>query len=127
MNHTGGEGRLIEHTIRGAFTKTETGFDMSSVTSYPHIVVDTDGTARIGDTRYKVQHLAAEHYHFGWSAEELLRQHPDLRPEEVYSALAYFYDHFDDVVNEIKSSADRAESQRPMQAVSRAELLRRVG
>jgi uncharacterized protein (DUF433 family) len=68
---------------------------MSSVTNYPHISIDQHGTARIGQTRYKVIHLAAEHYHYGWSAEELLRQHPDLRPQEVYAALTYFYDHHD--------------------------------
>lgn len=49
---------------------------MSTATVYPHIVVADDGTARIGDTRYKVEHLAAEHYHHGWTAEELLRQLP---------------------------------------------------
>src|SRR5215470_18052563 len=70
---------------------------MSSVTTYPHITVDEGGVARIGRSRYKVIHLAAEHYHYGWSAEELLRQHPDLRPEEVYAALTYFYDHFDEM------------------------------
>ncbi len=40
---------------------------------------------------HKVIHLAAEHYHYGWSAEELMRQHADLRPEEVYAALTYFF------------------------------------
>jgi uncharacterized protein (DUF433 family) len=60
---------------------------MGSVIGYPHIDLDAKGVARIGQTRYKVLHLAAEHFHYGWSAEELLRQHPDLRPEEVYAAL----------------------------------------
>ena len=57
-----------------------------STVSYPHISIDDDKTARIEQTRYKVLHLATEHYHYGWSAEELLHQHPDLRPEEVYAA-----------------------------------------
>jgi hypothetical protein len=30
-----------------------------------------------------------------WAAEELPRQHPDLRPEELYAALAFFYDHYE--------------------------------
>ena len=68
---------------------------MSSITNYPHIGVNEDGSARVGSSRYKVIHLAAEHYHYGWSAEELLRQHPDLKPEEVYAALTYFYDHYE--------------------------------
>ena len=32
---------------------------MSTATAYPHIVVADDGTARIGDTRYKVEQLLA--------------------------------------------------------------------
>ncbi|MFO0902384.1 MAG: DUF433 domain-containing protein [Pirellulales bacterium] len=66
---------------------------MSTANEYPHVRLDADGAARIDETRYKVLHLAAEHYYHGWTAEELLRQHPDLRPAQVYSALAYFYDH----------------------------------
>jgi uncharacterized protein (DUF433 family) len=93
--------------------------------SYPHITVDEDGTVRVGQTRYKVLHLAAEHYHHGWSAEELLRQHPDLRPEEVYAALTYFYDHHDEMVAAMHDAAVTAESLRSAATVSREELLRR--
>ena len=99
---------------------------MSSVTGYPHISMDADGKARIGQSRYKVIHLVAEHYHYGWSAEELLRQHPDLEPGEVYAALTYFYDHHDDLVREMKSIAADLEAGRGKQALSRAELLRRT-
>ena len=52
---------------------------MSTAAHYPHIVLDAAGGARIDQTRYKVMHPAAEHYQHGWTAEELLRQHPDLR------------------------------------------------
>jgi hypothetical protein len=71
-------------------------------------------------------HIAAEHYHYGWSAEELLRQHPDLRPEEIYAALTYFYDHFDKLLARMKTEAGLAETGRAGQALSRAELLRRT-
>ncbi len=47
---------------------------MSSATCYPHLNVADDGSVRIGATRYKVLHLATEHFHHGWSAEELLKQ-----------------------------------------------------
>ncbi len=66
------------------------------------------------------------HYQHGWSAEELLRQHPDLRPEEVYSALTYFYDHYDKLVAELKANAAAAEAQRPPHGLSREELLKRT-
>jgi uncharacterized protein (DUF433 family) len=98
---------------------------MATDTSYPHLTIGDDGKARIGKTRYKVSHLATEHYHYGWTAEELLRQHPDLRPEEVYSALTYFYDHFDSMVAELKASAARFAETRPPQPFSRDELLKR--
>ena len=100
---------------------------MSTAAHYPHIVIDALGTARVDQTRYKVEHLAAEHYHHGWTAEELLRQHPDLRPEQVYSALAYFYDFYDEMTAALESSAAVAEKARHTQALSREELLKRQG
>jgi uncharacterized protein (DUF433 family) len=99
---------------------------MSSITNYPHITVNEDGSARIGRTRYKVIHLASEHFHYGWSAEELLRQHPDLKPEEVYAALTYFYDHYEQMVTEMSRAADQAEQLRVgASSLSRSELLAR--
>jgi hypothetical protein len=70
-------------------------------------------------------HLAAEHYHYGWSAEELLRQHPDLRPEEVYAALTYFYAHHDTLVHQMQADTAYADSWRTHQTLSRAALLAR--
>lgn len=98
---------------------------MSTAANYPHIVIDAAGVARLDETRYKVEHLAAEHYHYGWSAEELLRQHPELRPEQVYAALTYFYDHYDELVGRMETGAAAAESVRQKHALSRDELLKR--
>jgi uncharacterized protein (DUF433 family) len=97
------------------------------VAQYPHIQVDADGTARIGDSRYKVLHLAGEHYYYGWSAEELLRQHPDLRPEEVYAALTYFYDHYGEMVQRLGEDAAYVREVRATlpPGLSRDELLKR--
>ena len=98
---------------------------MSTIVQYPHLSFDADGNARIEQTRYRVIHLAGEHYHYGWSAEEILRQHPDLRPEQVYAALTYFYDHRDRLVGEMDEAAAVAEREAAGQTISRAELLRR--
>ena len=98
---------------------------MSTAADYPHIVVDAAGAARIDHTRYKVIHLAAEHFHHGWTAEELLRQHPDLQPGQVYASLAYFYDHYDELVSQLETSSKSAEEARQRQGLSRAELLKR--
>ncbi len=98
---------------------------MSAIIKYPHLTGDEPGAVRIGRTRYKVIHLASEHYHYGWSAEELMRQHADLRPEEVYAALTYFYDHYDDCVQLMASHAAKVDNLRERQTLSRAELLAR--
>ena len=98
---------------------------MSAIVPYPHLSFDADGTARIDRTRYKVIHLAGEHYHYGWSAEEILRQHPDLRPEQVYAAMTYFYDHHERLVKELHDTATAAGREAAEQPISRAELLKR--
>ena len=98
---------------------------MVVASSYPHIEADENGTPRIGKTRYEVIHLAAEHHHYGWSAEELLRQHPDLRPEEVYAALAYFYDHHESMLAQMKALNERGEVRLHSQTLTREQLLQR--
>lgn len=98
---------------------------MNTTTTYPHLTQDAKGQVRIGQTRYRVIDLAAEHYQHGWSAEEMLRQHPDLRPQEVYAALTYIYDHYEQLVAELNQSFQAAEQMRPPQPVSREKLLRR--
>jgi uncharacterized protein (DUF433 family) len=98
---------------------------MSLETTYPHLQRGADGVLRVAGSRYTARHLAAEHYAYGWSAEELLRQHPDLRPQEVYAALAWFYDHFDEVVETLITQADAVEPPRQAQPLTRAALLER--
>ncbi len=93
---------------------------------YPPITFDAAGTARVGNSRYKVLHLVGEHYHYGWTAEEILRQHPDPRPEEIYAVLGFFYDHRELLLADLQRSADQATFSRatPTQ-LTRSELLAR--
>lgn len=92
--------------------------------TYPHLSVSDDGVIKLAGTRYKVVYLAGEHYHYGWSAEEILRNHPDLLPAQVYAALTYFYDHYDEVVAELESVSEVVEKYKPTRW-SRSELLAR--
>lgn len=94
-----------------------------NTTHYRHITLAANGVAHIGKTRYKVKQLAAEHYHYGWSAEEILRQHPDLAPAEVYAALAYFYDNHESMLNTMRQEAEYSTKSRARQTLSRATLL----
>lgn len=98
---------------------------MATQTNYPHLIQSPEGKLYIEGTRYTVRHLCAEHYHYGWSAEEILRQHPDLKPEEVYAALTYFYDHHDEIVSELTTAQDTNTRNMRLSSLSREDLLRR--
>ena len=98
---------------------------MVTTSIYPHIECDESGTPRIAKTRYSVVTLAAEHYYYGWSAEEMLRQHADLRPEQVYAALGYFYDNYQAMLETMNAMNERGEARLQNQVLSREQLLQR--
>jgi uncharacterized protein (DUF433 family) len=86
--------------------------DATVETRYEHIVLDNEGVAKITGSRIKVAHLAAEHVHWGWSAEEIAYQHPPLTLGQVYSALAYYWDHRDQIDAYLQKNAGEAERLR---------------
>jgi uncharacterized protein (DUF433 family) len=62
-------------------------------TDYEHIAIREDGVPVLAGTTMKVVELVAEKIAYGWSPEELLFQHPHLTLGQIYSALAYYWDH----------------------------------
>ena len=66
------------------------------VPTHDHIVL-TPGTCggkpRIDGTRIRVQDVMIWHERMGRSAEEIVRDFPQLSLAQVYAALAYYYDH----------------------------------
>lgn len=58
---------------------------------------------------FKAIHLIREHLAFGWSAEELVLNHPQLRLGEVYAALAWYADHASEVEAVVRESLETAE------------------
>lgn len=93
---------------------------------YPHLETNDRGDILISCTRYKARLLAAEHFQYGWTAEELLRQHPDLRPEQVYSVFTWFYDNYAAVVAELNDSLESTNGLKESSSLSRTELLNRL-
>ncbi len=71
-------------------------------TRYEHIVLDDAGTPLISDTTMKVIELVLEQIAYGWSAEELHFQHPYLSLGQIHSALAYYWDHKDELDQDIR-------------------------
>jgi uncharacterized protein (DUF433 family) len=73
-----------------------------SETLYKHIVITASGTPIIADTTMKVITLILEQEAYGWSAEELHFQHPYLSLGQIYSALAYYWDHQEELDRDIE-------------------------
>ena len=67
------------------------------LTLYEHIVIDAAGVPYIAGTSMKVVELVSSKLAYGWSPEELLFQYPHLTLGEIYAALAYYWDHKDEI------------------------------
>ena len=71
-------------------------------TQYEHILVDEDQVPIIAGTNMKVIELVLERTAYGWSPEELFFQHPYLTLGQIYSALAYYWDHQEELDRNIE-------------------------
>ncbi|MBW3540396.1 MAG: DUF433 domain-containing protein [Planctomycetes bacterium] len=71
---------------------------------YPHIEVDAQGVARFAGTRFKIVHVILETTAWGLSPEEIHEGHPDLSLGQIHAALAYYYDHTDEINAQIEHS-----------------------
>lgn len=59
------------------------------------------GRPVIKGTRFPVSSVVI-HYRRGLTAEDILRDFPQLTPTQVYGALAYYFDHQDEIDAEIE-------------------------
>jgi uncharacterized protein (DUF433 family) len=83
-----------------------------TATAYAHIELRPDGVPTIAGTRTKVILLVADWHEAGEDVTAIRRAYPDLSPGQIYSALAYYYDHKDALDDEIARRRSRAESLR---------------
>ncbi|CAN5715038.1 hypothetical protein BH24ACI2_BH24ACI2_12900 [soil metagenome] len=66
-----------------------------------YIEIDENHVAWIADTRIKVIEIALDKLAHGSSPEELHFQYPHLSMAQIHAALAYYYDHRDELDAEI--------------------------
>ena len=71
-------------------------------TRYEHVTLDEKQVPVISGTPTKVIELVVEQMAYGWSPEELHFQHPHLSLGQIYSALAYYWDHQVDLDRDIE-------------------------
>lgn len=77
-------------------------------TTHAHIVASDDtcgGRPSIRGTRIMVSNVAFRHCR-GESVDEMLEAWPHLSPAQIYDALAYYYDHRNEIDSEVELSLD---------------------
>lgn len=95
---------------------------------YAHISIDDKGIAFLERLpRIRVAQIVADHLAHGWNAAEICREYPHLRPAEVHSAFAYYFDHVEGIEEEIErelEEADKRAAQDPSPLRSKLKKLR---
>lgn len=84
-------------------------------TTYKHIELTEDGQAILINSQIKVKQLAAEHTAWGYGPEALVGAHHPLTLAQILSALAYYYDHKEQLDSEIQSDQERTDQLRALQ------------
>jgi uncharacterized protein (DUF433 family) len=93
-----------------------------------HIAIGDDGVARVAGTRMKVLHIATERRFRDATPEQVKEMWPHLSLAQVYSALAYYYDHqaeIDAAMDRADADAERLRAELPP-GPTREELERRL-
>jgi len=88
-------------------------------TKYPHVVLDERGVPMLKGTTLKVVELVAEKLAYGWSPEELHFQHPDLTLGQIHAALAYYWDHAEELD---RDTAERMRKVEELRHTAQREL-----
>lgn len=82
---------------------------------YPHIVRTPDscaGLPRIEGTRITVSLIAREVVRCRLTPEEVLIAHPHLTLAQIHAALAYYFDHRDELEQQLENAEVLTESLR---------------
>ena len=81
-------------------------------TRYEHIILNEAQVPIIAGTTMKVIELVLDYKAYGWSPEELHFQHPYLTLGQIYSALAYYWDHQEELDQDIERRLEAIEQVR---------------
>jgi uncharacterized protein (DUF433 family) len=98
-------------------------------TRYQHIELNEEHVPSIAGTTMKVVELVVEQQANGWSPEELHFQHPYLTLGQIHSALAYYWDHCEELDRDIRRRLERVDELRsenqPSELIERLRAHRR--
>jgi uncharacterized protein (DUF433 family) len=66
------------------------------------------GKPRIAGHRIRVEDIVIWHERMGLSPDEIVSQYPTITLADVYAALAYYHDHFDEIRQQIREDEEFA-------------------
>ncbi len=79
--------------------------------SYPHIEKQDDQPARLQRLpRIRVAQIVMDYLAYGWSVEEICRQHLYLKPAEAHAAMGYYFDHQAEIDREITQEWEQVQA-----------------
>jgi len=71
--------------------------------SYPHIEKDNQNSARLQRLpRIRIAQIVMDYITYGWSVEEICRQHLYLTLAETHAAMGYYFDNQEEIDQEIR-------------------------
>ena len=84
---------------------------MATAVHYPHIL-QRNGQSPCLERwpRTRVAQIVMDHLGRAWSAEDIARQYPHLSLSEIHSALAYYFDHQEDIDREIQIESRQSDA-----------------
>ncbi|NJK70007.1 MAG: DUF433 domain-containing protein [Microcoleus sp. SU_5_3] len=86
---------------------------MTSTLIYPHIEKVTDRPARLQRIpRVRVAQIVMDYLAYGWSVEEMCRQHPYLKMSEAHAAMAYYFDFQSEIEQEIRAEWEQVQQEK---------------
>ena len=87
-------------------------------TKYEHIEIDSKGIPIIAGTTMKLVELVLNQVSYGWSPEELHFQFPYLSMGQIHSALAYYWDHQEELDQDIQRRLQKVDAIQQAQTPS---------
>ncbi|NEP59673.1 MAG: DUF433 domain-containing protein [Symploca sp. SIO2G7] len=79
--------------------------------SYPHIEKPENQPARLQRLpRVRVAQIVMDYLAYGWSVEEICRQHLYLKPAEAHAAMGYYFDHQEEIDREITQEWEQVQT-----------------
>src|SRR6266852_8980860 len=79
------------------------------------IEIDEKGVPWISGANTKVVEVVLDKIAYGWSPEEMHRQHPHLSMAQIHAALSYYYEHQAEVDADIERRDRHVEELRAQQ------------